>query len=487
MKRVVVVGGGIAGLTTALHLKDGAGDVPDGLDVVVVEAADRAGGNIQTDRVEGFTIEKGPNGFLDNVPTTPSLVRRLGLESQLVRANEAAAKRFLFRGGRLHLLPSGPVGFLKSSVLSVRGRIRVFGEPFARGKEEGVDESIFDFARRRIGEEAASVLIDAMVSGVFAGDVRELSLASSFPKMAAMEEEYGGLVRAMVARMRERRAARREVALLQNQGEGVEELTRPGGPAGPGGTLTSFREGLDTLPDALARELGGGVQCGFQVAAIERPPSEDPSASKWLVRSTSGEVLRADALVMALPAPGARRVLGALDGTLADLVGKMPSAGLAVVALGYESRAVGGAPDGFGFLVPRGSGMRSLGCLWDSSIFPNRAPEEKVLLRVMIGGAHDPEAVDEGEESLLRQVREDLDRAMGINAEPLFSRVYRWPSGIGQYTVGHGGRMDAVARRLQDLPGLWLAGSSFYGISMNACIEKAGEQSREVLGSLKGR
>lgn len=487
MKRVVVIGGGIAGLTTALHLKDSAGQVPGGLDVVVVEAGDRAGGNIQTDRVEGFIVEKGPNGFLDNVSTTPALVRRLGLESELVRADEAAAKRFLYRNGRLHLLPTGPLGFLKSAVLSPRGRLRVFGEPFARRKPKGVDESIFDFARRRIGEEAASVLIDAMVSGVFAGNVRELSLVSSFPKMAAMEREHGGLVRAMVARMRERRAAKREVALLGGQGEGVEALTRPGGPAGPGGTLTSFREGLDTLPGALARELGDGLRCGFRVTAVERKPLADLSVPPWLVHSASGEALHADALVVAIPAPGARSVLSTLDTALAELVGAIPSAGLAVVALGYDAASMGGAPGGFGFLVPRSSGMRSLGCLWDSSIFPGRAPDGKVLLRGMIGGAHDPEAVGEEKDSLVLQVRGDLEQAMGIRVEPIFSRVYRWPSGIGQYTVGHGQRMEGVAHRLQDLPGLWVAGSSFHGISMNACIEKAGEQSREVLGYLNGR
>ncbi|MGM0669867.1 MAG: protoporphyrinogen oxidase, partial [Gemmatimonadota bacterium] len=234
MKRVVIIGGGITGLTTALHLKDGAGRVPRGLEVVVLEANDDPGGNIRTRRVEGFTIERGPNGFLDNVPATPALVRRLGLEDQVQKADESAAKRFLYRDGRLHLLPAGPLGFLKSPVLSLPGRFRVFGEPFARSRPMGVDETIFDFASRRIGEEAASVLIDAMVSGVFAGNVRELSLASSFPRMAAMEAEHGGLVKAMLSRMREKKAAKREVEARRARGEDVEELTQPGGPAGPG-------------------------------------------------------------------------------------------------------------------------------------------------------------------------------------------------------------------------------------------------------------
>ena len=503
MRRVVVVGGGITGLTTALHLKDRATQVPGGLEVLVLEASDRPGGNIRTDRVEGFTIETGPNGYLDNVPTTPALVRRLGLETEVQRADESAAQRFLYRDGRLHLLPSGPVGFLRSPVLSLPGRLRVLGEPFARRRPEGVDETIFQFASRRIGDEAASVLIDAMVSGVFAGDVHELSLASSFPRMAAMEEEHGGLVKAMVARMKDRRTAKREARKRRSRGENFQDLVQPGGPAGPGGTLTSFRQGLDTLPMVLARELGGAVRFGVEVVAVAWKGGKDVSAetsgadcgeggegsrgesmAPWAIRTAAGEELFADAVVVAVPSPRAQSILANLDGTLSATVGEIRTAGLAVVALAFQASAMGGAPKGFGFLVPRGVGPRILGCLWDSSIFPGRAPEEKVLLRAMIGGAHDPGAVGEEEGTLISHVRSDLETTMGLTAEPLFSRVYRWPLGIGQYTVGHGGRMEAIRTRLEERPGLWIAGSSFYGISMNACIEKAGEQAAEILSSL---
>lgn len=477
MKRVVVVGGGIAGLTTALHLEDRAGEVPGGLEVIILEASSRAGGNIQTDRVDGFLIEKGPNGYLDNVPATGALVRRLGLEEEVQKADDSAAKRYLYRGGRLHRLPTGPLGFLKSPVLSLPGRLRVFGEPLARAKTPGVDESIFDFASRRIGPEAASVLIDAMVSGVFAGDVRKLSLASAFPKMAAMEEEHGGLVRAMVARMRERRAARREVEERRRRGEEVDDLVRPGGPAGPGGTLTSFRQGLDTLPRALAEELGPSVRYGEKAVFLDWGTEE----AKWTIRTASGESLSADGVVLAVPSPNAHRLLETVDLELANAVEGIPTAGLAVVALAFPEAATGGPLDGFGFLVPRGEGPRMLGCLWDSSIFPGRAPNGSVLLRVMIGGAHDPDAVGEEEEALISQVLSELGPIMAIRAEPSLARVYRWPLGIGQYLVGHGAKLDEIQHRLGGLGPLWLAGSSFYGVSMNACIEKAGEHAAAIL------
>ncbi len=481
MKRVVIVGGGITGLTTALHLKDNAREIPQGLEVVVLEANEDPGGNIRTRRVDGFTIERGPNGYLDNVPTTPALVRRVGLEDQVQKADESAAKRYLYRNGKLHLLPTGPLGFLKSPVLSLSGRLRVFGEPFARPRPEGVDETIFQFASRRIGKEAASILIDAMVSGVFAGNVHELSLASSFPKMAAMEAEHGGLVMAMVARMKKRRAAKKEARERSARGEDVETLTQPGGPAGPGGTLTSFETGLDTLPMALARELEGILRLGVEVAGITRNLG---GGKPWTVHQAGIGDLEADAVLVGLPAPKAAPLLQDVEPQLAATVSEIKTAPLAVVAVALDEGQMGGAPRGFGFLVPRGTGPRILGCLWDSSVFPGRAPEGKVLLRAMIGGAHDPGAILLTDEEIRAQVLGDLRLTMGLEAEPLFTRVYRWRLGIGQYTVGHQERLDRIHGILAGTPGLWVAGSSFYGISMNNCIEKAGHQAREILSYL---
>jgi len=485
VKRVVVVGGGVAGLATALHLRDQGREVPGGLEVLVLEAGTKPGGNIRTDRVDGFMIEQGPNGFLDNAPATLELVRRLELESELQRADESAAKRYLFRQGRLHLLPSGPLGFLRSSVLSLPGRLRVFAEPFAPSRPQGVDETVFQFASRRIGEEAAEILVDAMVSGVFAGDVRALSLESSFPRMAAMEEEYGGLVKAMVARMRERRAAKREARRLR-PGEGdADSPARPGGPAGPGGTLTSFRSGLDALPEALARELKVDLRLETRVTRLARAgAAEGEGAAPWLVHTEASGSFAAHAVVLAVPSPRAAPLLEPLDRDMARVLGSIPTASLAVVALAFEESELGGAPYGFGFLVPRKAGLRMLGCLWDSSIFPGRAPEGKVLLRAMVGGAHDPEAVRRPERQLVGQVLAELETTMGISAEPLLRRVYRWPLGIGQYTVGHGERMAALENGLAGLGRIWVAGSSFYGISMNACIEKAPQQARQIVDSL---
>ena len=226
-QKVVIVGGVVAGLAVAYEIGERAPRVPGGIEIVCLEAEVRPGGNIRSDRVDGFTCEWGPNGFLDNVPATLELVRRLGIEDRLLRSDPSAAIRYIYRGGRLRKLPSGALSFLTSDVLSVPGRLRILLEPLVPARRDPSEESVHDFVARRIGSESARVLVDAMVSGIYAGDVRALSLQATFPKMWRMEADHGGLVRAMLARRKEK-------------GVGA----RSGGPAGPGGILTSFRDGL---------------------------------------------------------------------------------------------------------------------------------------------------------------------------------------------------------------------------------------------------
>ena len=486
MKRVVVVGGGIAGLATALHLRDRSRGVPDGLEVVLLESGDRIGGNIRTDREDGWIVEWGPNGYLDNAPATPALVNRLGLSDRVRRAR--TGKRYLFRHGRLHRLPSGPASLLASPILSVPGRLRVFWEPFVMSRRNGWDETVAEFASRRIGQEAADVLVDAMVCGVFAGNSKELSLRSSFPKMAAMEAEHGSLVRAMIASERKRRAAIRRAKV---EGTEIEHLRQPraAGAAGPGGTLTTFDQGLQVLPDALASELGPTIHLNTGVAMIEPVAADGLGTThrRWTVVLADGAHLEADSVVLTAPAARVAPWVGHWSDTLATTLHEIPSAPLAVIALGYSARDIGGAPDGSGFLVPRCDRPRILGCLWDSSLFPGRAPEGKVLLRVMIGGAHDPDAVTLDDDELTDLVLRDLATTMGVSAEPVLRRVYRHHTGIAQYTRGHQTRLDRIDACLRQFPGLSVAGSSYRGGSMNACITEAREHGDRIIRELGAR
>ena len=245
---VAVIGGGVSGLAVAYELISRSGRLPGSLRLLCLEARQRCGGNIRSERESGFLCEWGPNGFLDNAPATLDLVRRLGLEERLVRAEQAAARRFVYRKGRLRQVPTGPLSFLASDILPLPGKLRLFGEPFVRRKRDWDDESVFDFAARRIGAPAASILVDAMVSGIHAGNARTLSLPAAFPRMREMEREHGSLVRAMIAKARKAR-----------------RTSEGGGPAGPGGQLCSFRDGMQELIDALVREVGDRLETGRPV------------------------------------------------------------------------------------------------------------------------------------------------------------------------------------------------------------------------------
>ena len=409
--KVAVVGGGISGLANATEA------VERGHEVVVFERSSRPGGNIRTEHEDGFVVEWGPNGFLDNVPETLDLVRRIGLQDRLQVSADAARVRFLYRRGRLLELPMKPPSFFTSPLLSGLGRARVMFEPLAPRRPRH-DETVHAFASRRIGREAADVLVQAMVSGVFAGDARNLSLRSTFPKMFAMEEEHGCLLKAMIAK--------------KKAGGGG------GGPSGPGGTLTSFSGGMSDLTYRLTNVLGKRVRLGTPVDAVV------PEDGGYRLE---GPDETAECVVLASPAWEACRMVAPVSARAAEFLGRIPGSPIVVVATAYDEAAVGGSPPGFGFLAPRGEGLRILGCLWTSSIYPGtRAPLGKVLLRTMVGGALDPGAVELDDPELLDRVAADLRRSMGLTAAPERHWIFRHRRGIPQYVPGHGARLAEVAR-----------------------------------------
>jgi len=462
-KSVAIIGSGVSGLAVAFELLQRAEKLDGGLRVACLENQDRPGGNIRSERVDDFLCEWGPNGFLDNVPATLELVRRLGLAERMIRAEEAAERRFIFRAGRLRQVPTTPAAFLKSDILSLRGKLRLFGEPFASRGNTDEDESVFQFAARRIGREAASILVDAMVSGVYAGDAQSLSLAATFPKMHEMERDHGSLFRAMLARRKLARAEGRQA----------------GGPAGPGGRLTSFRDGLQELIDALVGAVGERLRLCLPVSAVS-----DMGQRGVRVHLSEGAPLEFDAVVLAAPAWVAARMVQAMDPDMAQAMEAIPPAPVAVVHTGYQEAAIGDQPQGFGYLVPRGQGPRILGSLWSSCIFKGRAPKGRRLITSMIGGAHDPRAVKLSDRKLIDIVRKDLQTTMGIITAPYCVRIFRHPKGIPQYTLGHLDRVARIESRVSAHPGLWVSGNSYHGISVNACVEEAARIADQVVRHL---
>jgi oxygen-dependent protoporphyrinogen oxidase len=443
--RIAIVGGGITGLATGAWLEHDHGID----DYVILEASSRAGGKIRSELDAGFTLEWGPQGFLDNAPDTLELASIQNLENQLIRANEAAADRFILRRGKLRQVATSPVGFMRSSILPFSGRLRLLGEPFA-SPHPGHDETVFDFASRRIGRQAAEVLVDAMVTGVFAGDSRKLSLAATFPKMAAMESEYGSLTKALFAKMR---AAKKSGS-------------RSAGPAGPGGTLTTFSGGMVRLTDRLAESAGRRLLLKRSLQTLEREGSTH-------ILNTEDGVIEAETVLLTLPAERAARLMTHLAPDAVQPLAETPTAPIAVVMLGYGAKNAFGSPiNGFGFLVPRGEDDALLGTLYCHDIFPSQAPGSSLSLRAMVGGARSPEAVGLDDDELTARVRASLARVLGSDPEPDRVWIVRWEQGISQYTVGHLDRV-AAAEIAAGNAGIELAGSPYRGVSVNDCIKQA--------------
>ena len=469
MKKAIVVGGGISGLATAYLLRKRAREAGIELDVTLLEKEERVGGKIWSIRGEGYLCEWGPNGFLDSKPQTLDLCRELGAAERLLRSNDNARKRFIYTGGALHRLPENGPMFLKSSLISWPGKLRLALEPFIPRRTDGADETLASFGRRRLGEEALQKLIAPMVSGIFAGDPETMSLRSCFPRIAELEEEYGSLVGAMIklAKKKKREAS---------QGKTVA------GAAGPGGVLTSFRNGIQELTDTLADELGPETIVTGQAVTALAPGGSSP----WRLGTATVDI-DADVVILASPAHATASILADVDAAMTRVLGEIPYASMTVVCFGYERERIARDLDGFGYLIPKGEGMNTLGTLWDSSIFENRAPAGRVLLRSMLGGACFPDYVKLSDGEVLRRVQEDLRTIMGIAAEPSFARIFRHPQAIPQYTVGHARRLAALAERASAHPGLFLTGNSYRGIGLNDCVAAANRTADEAVAYLLSR
>jgi len=454
--RVAIAGAGISGLATAFAVLE----QQPGVEIRIFEASGRPGGKVFTEKTPaGYLCEWGVNGFLDKSPPTLELARKLGLE--VMPADLSAKRRFVFSEGALHKLPEKPPEFFTSKLLSPGARLRVVGEVFsARAKQS--DETLAEFGTRHLGREAFEKLIDPMASGVFAGDATKMSLKSCFPRMKELEDEHGSLIRALIS--------------LQKKARKAGSKDRPG-PA-PGGTLTSFEDGMSAMTDALAGRMGDRLRLDCAVERIERE-----GAQYRLGLADGGEEVF-DAVVLACPAYAQATLLSGLDAELSTLVGGIDYPSLAVVCLGYERPDVEGDMDGFGFLVPSREKREILGTVADSYVFPNRAPDGRVLLRTLVGGARTPERALLPDEKLLDEVRANLKDIMGVTAEPEFAMIYRHERAIPQYLVGHADRLEAIENRLRSLPGLFMSGNAFRGVSLNDCVVNAEKTAGRLAGSL---
>jgi len=455
----LVVGAGISGLTTAYAL------AKSGIAIRVVESAPRPGGVIQSVRRDGYLLECGPQSFSGNGAIT-SICKDLGILEERVLADPKAA-RYVLIDGRLQAVPMGP-GLLTSSFMSGGTRGGILRDLFGKSEAPEPDESVASFIRRKFSATLLDRLVGPFVSGIYAGDPEKLSLRAAFPILYEAEKARGSIIRGAFAVMKQRKAAR------GNAPQPPREKA----------TLQTFRNGNETLPNALAKYLGDKLTCGMEVLRLEGlPVSQEPKASRFrlTLRGPRGEeIIETERLILATPTDITGKLLNSLDADFNAQLGAIAYSGIAVVSLGYAKQDVADPLSGFGFLVPRSSGLSILGTVWNSSLFPGRAPEGHALLTSFVGGATNAAALDKSPEALAAQVHRELAPMLGIRKDPAFSNVLIWPRAIPQYNLGHTARIAELNALRARFPGLYFAGNYLNGPAIGTCVEQALKTADEV-------
>ena len=458
--KLVVIGGGIAGLAAAHRAVELARDRRLPLDLTLLEARDRLGGTIASERVDGFLVEAGPDSFLSEKPWALALCRRLGVEDRLVRTDDRFRKVFVWHRGRLYPLPDGfqllaPTAllpFATSSLFSLPGKLRMALD-LVLPRGGGDDESLGAFVRRRLGAEALDRVAQPLVAGIYTADPDDLSLTATMPRFVELERAERSIILGL------RRALRR--------------APQPGTSGARWSLFVTFAGGMEELIGTLAARLPPGAAMLEQRArGLERV------GARWRVATYEGAGFEADRVIVATEAHAAARLARYLDPALATLLEEIPYASAATVSLGYRRADVPHPLDGFGFVVPRREGRALLAGTFSSVKYPGRAPDGHVLIRGFLGGMLNAEVLAEDDVTLAARARVELREALGITAEPVLTRLHRWPASMPQYHVGHLARVETIERAVAALPGLALAGAAYRGVGIADCV-RAGEAAAE--------
>ncbi|HTZ47414.1 MAG TPA: protoporphyrinogen oxidase [Verrucomicrobiae bacterium] len=454
--QALVVGAGISGLTAAYALRKA------GASTLVVEACPRPGGVIQSIQREGFLVECGPQSFSGNASVT-SVCNDLGILDQRLVA-DSKAPRFILIDGKLQNVPMGP-GILFSPMFAGGTRLAILRDLFGSTRAPEPDESIADFIRRKFSATLLERLVGPFTSGIYAGDPEKLSLRAAFPILHEAETAKGSILRGVFPVMKARKAKR---------GNAPREKA----------TLQTFRDGNETLIRALVKSLGDRLALNSEVTAIQPlDRSREPKAPRFrvFVRTPRGEEsIEAERLVLANSPAGAARILSPLSSAFAVELGSVEYAAIAVVSLGYRKADLGHNLAGFGFLIPRSSGLNALGSVWNSSLFPGRAPDGYALLTSFVGGATNPEIVQKPPEELAALLHRELSPILAIQNQPVFSSVTIWQRALPQYNLGHTARLRKLEQLRADFPGLHFAGNYFNGPAIGTCVEYALKLADEI-------
>lgn len=470
-QHIVIVGGGIAGLAAAWRLQTLREESGVSYRISLYEADQQLGGKLQTEHTDGLTIEAGPDSFLSYKPAGISLAKELGIEDRIIGTRDTGDGTFILHHGQLEPLPEGITmmvptklrPLLRSRLLSTPAKLRMAAEYFVPPREDDEDESIGSFISRRLGREAFDHMAQPLLSGIFAGDADQLSLASTFPRLRDIERKHGGLVRGMLHQRRNAPA--------------------PGGSSSPYPPFVSFAGGMGELADALVERLTGvDIHTGVPVEHVSR----DEAGYRLSIRN--GEPVTADAVLMASPAYATAGMVDLMDGQLSALLRRIPYVSSATIALGYRAQDIAGLQSGRGFVIPHVESRELTAVTWASNKFDGRAPDDMALLRTFVGRAGREEAVNLPDDALLKLVQDDLRDILGITAEPVLSRINRWHRAMPQYVLGHQTRLAQIDAALERHPGIELLGASYRGVGIPDCIDSGNQAARRahqrILGSL---
>jgi oxygen-dependent protoporphyrinogen oxidase len=474
MQKIIIVGGGIAGLAAAVHLKAGAKSHDKQVDVLLLEKNGRVGGKFISEQHGKFLVEGGPDSFLPEKVWTVNLAKHLGLESQMLPSNDQFKGTYIYSGKELHSLPEGvmlmvPTMFkpmAKSRLISWPGKMRMGLEMFIPKRNVMEDESLASFVTRRLGRECLEKIAEPLVAGIHTSNPDNMSVLATFPRFVQMEQKSGSLIRGMLSAMKSKPLA-----------------TLSGPPPKPGAPkmtyFMSFRNGMQTLSQACADYIGKeSIRFGAAVRAIE------PKEKGYTVILESGEKLEADHVMLGTASFDSAEMVKGFDGTLAAHLNRIEWSSSATVSIAFRKQDVKVPLKGFGFIVPRVEGRRINAATYSSVKWSFRAPDDHILIRGFVGGGHHEELVNELDDAgMTTMVLEELDAILGLKANAEFSKIYRWVKGMPKYTVGHLDRIALIDRTLSTHPGLHLIGCSYKGIGIGDCVHEAQIAAEKILKS----
>jgi oxygen-dependent protoporphyrinogen oxidase len=467
-RRVIVIGGGIAGLAAAHRIVEVSNAKLLGIDITLLEASSRLGGSIATERVGEFLVEAGPDSFITEKPWALRLCERIGLTSRLVSTQSAYQKIFIVHDGKLVQLPEGffllaPTRlwpFLQTPLFSWPGKLRMASEIFLPRGASNEDESLGSFVRRRFGSEALERVAQPLVGGIYASDPDKLSLAATMPRFKEMERKNRSVIYATWSAQRER------------------AKTRETGSGARWSLFVTLAGGMQELVDTIAQRLTqGAVRLNSPATNLNR----NPGRNGWTVTVGGKEILEADAVILAAPAFCSGQLLESIAANTAADLKNIPYASTATVSLAYRREDLPQVPNSFGFVVPALEKRKIMACTFSSLKYPGRAPDSCVLMRAFVGGSLQPELFNDDDRTMEKNVRDELASLLGVRAPPQFARVWRHPNSMPQYHVGHDARVNRIETVLQKFPTLALAGSAYHGVGISDCVRTGEEAAEKVL------